>query len=137
MTLGTTRPAKSKRTSIFYEQIEWAIYVNWVNPEKICTPLKIIANLYPAEKQFKKVVFSGSIPCHLSLEHLTVPNENVHSVKDSKDKKFEMLLKTLSIAGCALQPAIAAVSVCQRAANYTRTMNNQQDPLFQDHTLTE
>lgn len=41
--LGTKRPAKSKRAFPVHEQVEWAIYDDWVNPEKQC-------KLYAVEK---------------------------------------------------------------------------------------
>lgn len=42
-----------------------------------------------------------------------------------------MLLKAfLILAGPALQPVIAAVSVFQTAADWTRAFNNQHDPVF-------
>lgn len=41
------------------------------------------------------------------------------------------------LAGPALQPAIAAISVCQSAANWTWRTDNWHNPLFQDHALPE
>lgn len=43
----------------------------------------------------------------------------------------------ITLAGPALQLAIAAISVCQTADDWARAMNNQQNPVFQDPTLTE
>lgn len=68
-------------------------------------------------------------------KHLTLPIKDVLSFKDSADKKFEMLLKALfNLSGSSLQPAFTAISVCQTTAD---SMNNQHDPVFQDHAVAQ
>lgn len=71
-------------------------------------------------------------------KHLIVPIEDVPSLKDSVDGTFETLLKPFfALAGPALQSALFAISVCQTAANWTKIMNNQHDPVFQDCVVAE
>lgn len=65
-------------------------------------------------------------------KQFTVPIENVPSLKDSDDRKFEMLLQALfNLAGpAALQSALAAVSLCEIRTNWTRTMTEQVPSLL-------
>lgn len=69
---------------------------------------------------------------------ITVLNEGVPPFKESSDRKFETLLKAFFILAVqALQPTLAVSSVCQTVANWTRTMNNQHSPVFQNHAFTQ
>lgn len=51
--------------------------------------------------------------------------------------KSQNLKALFTLAGQDLQPAFFAISVYQTAADWTRAMNNQRDPVFQDCVLTE
>lgn len=58
------------------------------------------------------------------------------SLDHSANRTFEMLLEALfALAGQALQLTIAAIFVCQTAANWTRATISQHDLIFQDCTL--
>lgn len=64
-----------------------------------------------------------------------MPTEKVSLIKGSADRKCKILLKALfALANPAMQPSIAAISVCQTAARWPGGIN-KPDPVFQDQVL--
>lgn len=123
--LCTKRPAKSYKSFPVHEQIECAICDNWITPERIFIAPKITER-YPVEKEF---ITKWAIPVvdpALSVlnKHLTGPIEDVPYFKDSADRKFVTLLKAVfAPVGLVLLQPLAAITVCQTAANCTRATN--------------
>ncbi|PIO32759.1 hypothetical protein AB205_0009020, partial [Aquarana catesbeiana] len=66
------------------------------------------------------------------LQNLTCPVDNAQGLKDPVDKKLESLLKvSFSLASKAIQPAVAAIGICQSIKDQVKRPDrpNQEDDL--------
>lgn len=105
---------------------------NWITPKRIFSPLKkTFLNSIQLKKSLKKVDYAYDWPCYFC-------SKRISHCKDSVDRKFGMHLKALfTLADPALQPALSGISVCQTSTDWTRTIYNQHDPVFQDHAVAD
>ena len=72
--------------------------------------------MYPLEEEFSKKWAVPTVDAAISCVNkaLTCPVDNIHMFKDPVDKRLETLLKaSFSTAGAVVQPAVAAIGVCQ------------------------
>lgn len=92
-------------------------------------PVQSWKGIYSPLAFFPNVSYAKEIlePAIIVLKkHFTVPYKDSPLCKDSDDVYLKALLKAFfALAGLALQPAIAAVSICQAIANWKGYLNKE------------
>lgn len=114
--MGSLRPSQGPHFPL-HPLLEQVIYANWDHPDRYFVPPGRFSLLYPMEEKFTKkwslpAVDAAYLLCEYESNSYSV--DNVQVFKNLADKKLESLLKaSFSMAGSAVQPAVAAIGICQ------------------------
>ena len=123
--LGSLKTPRSSAVFPVHPLLEEVIFQDWARPDRIFLPPKRFSVVYPMEEKFAKKwtlpVVDAAISC--VNKSLTCPVENIQVFKEPVDKRLETLLKaSFTTAGAVIQPAVAAIGVCQALTDQTRQM---------------
>ncbi|XP_073491277.1 olfactory receptor 1-like [Aquarana catesbeiana] len=114
--LGSLKPPQGSHAFPMHPLLEKLIYADWDHPDKQFSTLKKFSFLYPMEKKFSKRWDLPAVDAAISSVNrsLTCPVDNIKVFRDPADKKLESLLKaSFAVYGAVVQPAVAAISICQ------------------------
>ena len=121
--LGSLRAPQSNAVFPVHPLLRDLIFQDWVKPDRIFLPPKRFSVLYPLEESFSKKWVVPTVDAAISCVNkaLTCPVDNIHMFKDPVDKRLETLLKaSFATAGAVVQPAVAAIGVCQALKEQTK-----------------
>ena len=123
--LGSLKAPLNNAVFPVHPLLEELIYQDWVRPDRIFLPPKRFSVIYPMEEKFSKKWAPPAVDAAISCVNktLTCPVENIQMFKDPVDKRLETLLKaSFATAGAVVQPAVAAIGVCQALKVQTKQM---------------
>ncbi|XP_073471433.1 uncharacterized protein [Aquarana catesbeiana] len=137
--LGSLRHLQAAQAFPLHPLLEQAVYADWEHPDRIFVPPKRFSLLYPMDEKFIKKWSMPAIDAAVSSlnKNLTCPVDKAQGLKDPVDKKLESLLKaSFSLASSAIQPAVAAIGICQSIKDQVRQPDrpNQEDDLAENNT---
>ena len=123
--LGSLKAPLSNAVFPVHPLLEELIFQDWIRPDRIFLPPKRFSIIYPMEEKFSKKWALPAVDAAISCvnKSLTCPVENIQMFKEPVDKRFETLLKaSFATAGAVIQPAVAAIGVCQALTDQTKQM---------------